>query len=88
MDYYPEPYGEHYAVEDEAGRTSHQGQEKAKVTGEMVYDWEGKETTCYEMYITQNKSLEEIMELFKVEYNFAPRYVILSSSGPLDIYLR
>lgn len=42
----------------------------------MVYDWEGKEATCFQMYIQENKSLEDIMEFFKVEHNFAPRYVI------------
>ena len=41
----------------------------------MVYDWEGKEATCFQMYIQENKSLEEIMEYFKTEHNFAPRYV-------------
>lgn len=41
----------------------------------MVYDWEGKEATCFQMYIQENQSLEEIMEYFKVEHNFAPRYV-------------
>ena len=41
----------------------------------MVYDWEGKEATCFQMYIQENRSLEEIMEYFKVEHNFAPRYV-------------
>ena len=41
----------------------------------MVYDWEGKEAVCYKLYITENKSLEEIMEFFKVTEDFTPRYV-------------
>lgn len=44
--------------------------------GNMVYDWEGKEATCFQMYIQENKSLEDIMEFFKLEHNFAPRYVM------------
>lgn len=39
----------------------------------MVYDWEGKEELCYKLYITENKSLEEIMEFFKVNDDFTPR---------------
>lgn len=39
----------------------------------MVYDWDGKEETCYRMYIEEKKSLEDIMEYMKTEHNFAPR---------------
>ena len=39
----------------------------------MVYDWDGKEATCFQMYIEENKSLEEIMQWFKEKQNFAPR---------------
>lgn len=46
----------------------------------MVYDWEGKEPICYRMYIDEKKSLEDIMEYMKTEYNFAPRYL----SSPLQ----
>ncbi|KAI9837006.1 MAG: hypothetical protein M1819_000655 [Sarea resinae] len=38
----------------------------------MVYDWEGKEEICYKMYIEEKKSLEEIMDFMKTQYNFAP----------------
>ncbi|KAL8673073.1 MAG: hypothetical protein Q9168_002496 [Polycauliona sp. 1 TL-2023] len=41
----------------------------------MVYDWEGKEETMMDLYIHQGKSLEEVMEWFKLNQNFAPRYV-------------
>ncbi len=47
----------------------------------MVYDWEGKEVTCFQMYIQENKSLEDIMEFFKLEHNFAPRYVMKQLSS-------
>lgn len=50
----------------------------AKLRGKrprMVYDWEGKEELCYKLYITENKSLEEIMEFFKLHQDFTPRYV-------------
>jgi len=39
----------------------------------MVYDWEDKEQLCYQMYIEEKKSLEEIMEFMKVNHQFAPR---------------
>ena len=48
----------------------------------MVYDWEGKEPICYRMYIDEKKSLEDIMEYMKTEYNFAPRYL----SSPLQAF--
>lgn len=48
----------------------------------MVYDWEGKEPICYRMYIDEKKSLEDIMECMKTEYNFAPRYL----SSPLQAF--
>ncbi|KAL8706088.1 MAG: hypothetical protein Q9201_000853 [Fulgogasparrea decipioides] len=38
----------------------------------MVYDWEGKEETMMDLYIHQGKSLEEVMEWFKVNQNFTP----------------
>jgi len=43
----------------------------------MVYDWEDKEQLCYQMYIEEKKSLEEIMDFMKVNHQFAPRYVEL-----------
>ncbi|KAL8690677.1 MAG: hypothetical protein Q9224_004353, partial [Gallowayella concinna] len=38
----------------------------------MVYDWEGKEETMKDLYIHQGKSLEEVMEWFKVNQHFTP----------------
>ncbi|KAL9628247.1 MAG: hypothetical protein Q9204_006007, partial [Flavoplaca sp. TL-2023a] len=38
----------------------------------MVYDWEGKKETMMDLYIHQSKSLEEVMEWFKVNEDFAP----------------
>ncbi|KAI4277500.1 MAG: hypothetical protein LQ337_001718 [Flavoplaca oasis] len=38
----------------------------------MVYDWEGKKGTMMDLYIHQGKSLEEVMEWFKVHEDFAP----------------
>jgi len=43
----------------------------------MVYDWEDKEQLCYQMYIEEKKSLEEIMDFMKANHQFAPRYVEL-----------
>ena len=41
----------------------------------MVYDWEGKEEVVMDLYIHQGKSLEEVMEWFKTNQKFSPRYV-------------
>lgn len=41
----------------------------------MVYDWEGKEETMLDLYIQQGKSLEDVMEWFKVNQAFTPRLV-------------
>ncbi|KAL8710156.1 MAG: hypothetical protein Q9220_005239 [cf. Caloplaca sp. 1 TL-2023] len=38
----------------------------------MVYDWEGKEEKMMDLYINQGKSLEEVMEWFKVNEQFTP----------------
>ncbi|KAM0806436.1 hypothetical protein BDR22DRAFT_777066, partial [Usnea florida] len=37
----------------------------------MVYNWEGKKDTCYNMYITENKGLEEIQAFYR-EQGFNP----------------
>lgn len=54
----------------------------------MVYDWEGKEQVCYDMYINQKKPMEEIMEYFRVEEDFTPRYVVTYRSMPPEFLLR
>lgn len=41
----------------------------------MVYNWENKRDEIYVMYITENKSLDEIIEFYRGQ-NFAPRYVV------------
>ena len=41
----------------------------------MVYDWDGKEQMLYQMYILENKSLEEIIKFMKEKHDFTPRYV-------------
>ena len=38
----------------------------------MVYNWEGKRDTCYNLYITENKGLEEIQAFYR-EQGFNPR---------------
>lgn len=47
----------------------------------MVYDWEGKEPVCYQMYIEEKKSLEEIMQYMREAHEFAPRYVTFISTA-------
>lgn len=46
----------------------------------MVYEWDQKRDECYVMYITQNRSLDEIIDFYR-ERNFAPRYVVVDSTG-------
>ena len=41
----------------------------------MVYEWDNKLDECYNLYITENKSLEEIIAHFRDDKNFTPRYV-------------
>ncbi|KAI4128392.1 MAG: hypothetical protein LQ341_006683 [Variospora aurantia] len=38
----------------------------------MVYDWDGKQETMRELYINQGKSLEEVMEWFRINHDFTP----------------
>ena len=45
----------------------------------MVYEWDNKRDECFDLYITQNKSLEEIIDFYKGQ-NFAPRYVVDSTA--------
>lgn len=39
----------------------------------MVYDWDGRREVMMDLYIHQGKSLEEVMEWFKLNQNFTPR---------------
>ena len=41
----------------------------------MVYNWEGKETECYQLYVQEKKSLNEVLEYWE-QRGFTPRYVI------------
>ncbi|WQF87118.1 Putative Clr5 domain-containing protein [Colletotrichum destructivum] len=38
----------------------------------MVYDWEAHEKLCFQLYINDKKSLEDIMDYLKIHHNFAP----------------
>lgn len=40
----------------------------------MVYEWDDKQDDCYRLYVQERKSLDEVMDYFKV-HGFAPRYV-------------
>lgn len=39
-----------------------------------VYDWDGKRDRLYELYITENKSMDEVMAAY-ADGGFMPRYV-------------
>ncbi|KAK1969397.1 hypothetical protein LY78DRAFT_572138 [Colletotrichum sublineola] len=38
----------------------------------MVYDWDAHEKLCFQLYINEKKSLEDIMDYLKIHHNFAP----------------
>ncbi|ETS75076.1 hypothetical protein PFICI_13560 [Pestalotiopsis fici W106-1] len=38
----------------------------------MVYNWDAHEPKCYRLYIDEKKSLEEIMDIMRIEDNFTP----------------
>ena len=40
-----------------------------------IYDWEDKKQICYELYVDQKKSMEEIRTYMKERYGFEPRCV-------------
>lgn len=44
----------------------------------MVYSWDAHEPKCYRLYIDEKKSLEEIMDIMRIEDNFTPRYACLA----------
>jgi hypothetical protein len=41
----------------------------------MVYNWDGKEAECYQLYVQEKKSLNEVLEYWE-QRGFTPRYVI------------
>lgn len=41
----------------------------------MVYEWEDKEAECYQLYVEERKSLDEVMQHMKDVHNFNPRSV-------------
>ncbi|KAL0935386.1 clr5 domain protein [Colletotrichum truncatum] len=38
----------------------------------MVYDWDAHEKLCFQLYINEKKSLEDIMDYLKIHHNFSP----------------
>lgn len=39
----------------------------------MAYNWEAHRQKCYNLYIEQGSSLEDIMTYMRVHHDFAPR---------------
>ena len=39
----------------------------------MVYSWDDKEALCYQLYVEERRSLEEVMSYFEIR-GFTPRY--------------
>lgn len=40
----------------------------------MVYDWADKEDVCYQWYVVDRRSLDDLMKHMKSTYGFEPRY--------------
>ena len=40
-----------------------------------MYDWEDKKQICYQLYVEQKDSMEDIMTYMREHYGFEPRYV-------------
>ena len=40
-----------------------------------MYAWEENRERCYQLYVTEAKSMDEVMELMRLRYNFTPRQV-------------
>ncbi|KAK1984072.1 hypothetical protein LZ30DRAFT_587044 [Colletotrichum cereale] len=38
----------------------------------MVYDWDAHEKLCFQLYINEKKSLEDIMDYLRIHHDFAP----------------
>lgn len=41
----------------------------------MVYDWDDKLDDAYRLYVEEHMNLDQVMEWFRREKGFAPRYV-------------
>lgn len=39
----------------------------------VMYEWQGKETECYQLYVEERRSLGEVMAYFKEKHDFGPR---------------
>jgi len=46
-----------------------------------MYEWDSKEAICRQLYVEENKSLDEVMAVLK-EDGFAPRFVFLHLRSP------
>ena len=55
--------------------------ESFRLIGNM-YEWDSKEAICRQLYVDENKSLDEVMAVLKDD-GFAPRFVFLHLPPPL-----
>lgn len=51
----------------------------------MVYEWEGKEADSYRLYVEERRSLDEVMEYWKLR-GFTPRFVCLVLAQPPTVH--
>ena len=51
----------------------------------MVYDWEDKRNVCWRMYVDEKKTTKQIMDFFRQELGFVPRYVSFVSLSAMFV---
>lgn len=53
----------------------------------MVYQWEQHKNACYQLYINERRSLEDIMVHMKNVYQFTPRLVTIPGVSERELAL-
>lgn len=54
----------------------------------MGYDWSDKEADCFRLYVQEGKSMDDVIDWFRREKGFAPRYVLQSTvDGRVEMWV-
>lgn len=58
------------------------------MTAKMGYDWSDKEADCFRLYVQEGKPIDEVIDWFRREKGFAPRYVLQSAvDGTIQMWM-
>jgi hypothetical protein len=52
-----------------------------RISTEMVYHWDDKETECYRLYVEEKRSLDEVIAYWEAR-GFTPRYISITVLRP------